>query len=346
MLILAGAALAVALELFVFLSPMLHESTPSALLLIAGLHTLASALAAGCCCLALPARYQQARIVAWLLLGLFAFVAPVIGAAGLVWVIRLHQGRAQGATGVPPPVSVPLPEFDVQAQDVSRSGQGSIRSRLKSHVPGETRLQSLMTLQAIPTRVANPILEELLSDHSDDVRLVAFGMLDAEEKKINADIQRERKQLELAEDDARRHTCLRHLAELHWELIYASLAQGELKQHILRQTLQYVNDTLALESEPDAAMLFLKGRILLAMGDYASAQTSVEQAVQSGHPPGSALPYLAELAYQQRDFDKVRHTLRLLETINVASRTRAVADLWTGRITSTLRSDRIYLPHL
>jgi len=337
---------AIAIEVGVFLSPLLHESHVAALLAMLVLHALASAIVASGSYVLLPHKYMRPRVTVWLLLFLFAFVAPLIGAVGMLIIIWTTFRKESLDGALPKPVTVPLPEFDVQAKDVSRSGQGSIRSRLNPHVPSAIRLQSLMTLQAIPTRVANPILDELLSDNSDDVRLVAFGMLDAGEKKINADIPRERRQLDQADCDAQRHTCLRHLAELHWELIYASLAQGELRKHILSRTLQYVEATLALEPEPDAAMLFLKGRTLLAIGEYAPAQAAIEHAITLGHPLVSAVPYVAELAYQRRNFAQVKQSLLRLEKLNVASRTRAVVDIWTGRDNFPHRSDRNYLPHI
>lgn len=346
MFTLKWAWAAFAVELGVFMSPLLHEFSIAALLAMLLLHALASAIVASGTSLLLPSKYQQPRVLVWLLLFQFAFVAPLVGAAGMLIIIWTTFRKDTADEIAPGPVTVPLPEFDVQAKDVSRSGQGSIRSRLNAHVPGHIRLQSLMTLQAIPTRVANPILEGLLSDNSDDVRLVAFGMLDAEEKKINADIQRERRQLDQADGDEQKHTCLRHLAELHWELVYASLAQGELKKHILAQALQYADATLALESEPDAGMLFLKGRILLSKGELPSAQAAIAQAITGGHPLVSALPYLAELAFHQRDFIQVKQSLLRLEKLNVASKTRAVVDLWTGRDNVNPRSDRTFLPHI
>ena len=302
MFTLKWAWAAIAIEVGVFLSPLLHQSTLGALLAMLALHALASAIVASGSYVLLPHKYMRPRVTVWLLLFLFAFVAPLIGAVGMLAIIWTTFRKESLDGDRPDPETVPLPEFDM--------------------------------------------LDELLSDNSDDVRLVAFGMLDAEEKKINADIQRERRQLDQAESDAQRHTCLRHLAELHWELIYASLAQGELKKHILSQTLQYVEATLALEPEPDAAMLFLKGRILLAIGEYAPAQAAIEHAITLGHPRVSAVPYVAELAYQRRDFAQVKQSMLRLEKLNVASRTRAVVDIWTGRDNFPHRSDRNYLPHI
>lgn len=337
---------AVLVEVGLFFSPLIHDKSLFAFWSVLMLHMLASAIVASGTYVLQPARFQHPRTLVWLLLFNFAFIAPVIGAVGMLLIIRTTLRRASGGLLHAVPVSVNLPEYDVQTKDIVRSGQGAIRSRLETNVPGDVRMQSLMTLQAVPTRVANPILENLLGDSTDDVRLVAFGMLDAEEKKINTHIQRERELLACDISDEQRYTCLRHLAELHWELIYASLVQGELRRHILGQARSYLDAALQVGSPPDSGLAFLKGRILLAQGETQNARLALEEAIALGQPLVSALPYLAEMAFMRRDFAGVKRLMEQLADLNVASRTRAIADLWTGRDKVSNFSDRRYLPHI
>ena len=127
-------------------------------------------------------------------------------------------------------------------------------------------MQSLLTLQAVPNRVANPILEELLGDTTEDVRLVAFGMLDAAEKKIAKEIrfETERQSQDLTREQ--RYDALQRLAELNWELVYACLIQGELRLHILQQARTHLEAALALGIPPGSGLIFLQGKILLELG--------------------------------------------------------------------------------
>jgi len=346
MMTLHWAWSAVLIELGIFLSPLMTANSVPAFGGIVFLHALASAIVASSTYLLLPARFSTPRSMVWLLLFNFAFIAPIVGAIGMLVLIRTTLRRESDPARHAVPVSVNLPEYDVQSKDVNRSGQGAIRSRLGTNVPGDVRMQSLMTLQAVPTRVANPILEDLLGDSTDDVRLVAFGMLDAEEKKLTTHIQRERDHLKHDLAPEQRYTCLRHLAELHWELIYASLAQGELRNHILGQARSYLDAALELGLPADSGLAFLKGRILLAQGDIENARMALEEAITLGQPLTSALPYLAEMAFKQRDFVLVKKFMTQLSGLNVASRTRAIADLWTGRDNVSNFSDRRFLPHI
>lgn len=321
-----------------------HDLT--AFMTVLAVHLASSAVVASVAYLLLPARYRRPRVVSWLLMFVFAFVTPVVGAISLLLVTLITLRRRAKKLPHANPVAVELPEFDVQARDEARSAQGAIRSRLGVGVPAAVRMQSLLSLQAIPNRVSNPILEELLGDDTDDVRLVAFGMLDSEEKKISVHIQRERALLACEPPSDQRYACLRHLAELHWELTYAALAQGELRKHILGQARTYLDQALAIGVTPRPGLIFLKGRILLAQGLMAEAEVALKQAVAMGQPQISALPYLAEIAFERREFGLVRQFLQQLCELNVASKTRAIADLWAGLDNVNNFSDRRYLPHI
>ncbi len=295
----------------------------------------------------LPVLLREPRWAVLALLWNFAFIAPVLGPLAIVLITRNSRYQAHRAARRARPASVALPEYDVQASDQAvRNSQGAIRSRLDPQVPGSVRMQSLLTLQAVPGRVANPILESLLGDDSDDVRLLAFGMLDSGEKSISRAIQHERAQLESELSAAQRFDCLRHLAELHWELVYAGLAQGELRRHILRQARDYIDQALATGEVPTPGLLLLQGRVLLAQEDHEAAEQALHRAIDQGLPPVSALPYLAEIAYARRDFADVRSCMAQLTSLNTAAKTTAIVDLWTGRETVSKLSEHNFLPHI
>ncbi len=338
-----GAILA---DLGIFFSPLVFSSSLSAFAAVLLVHVIACAIVTSCCFLLMPRQFRLPRKLVWVYLFNFSFIAPVLGAIGLLFMTRITLRQAEEQSHLAVPVSVLLPEYDVQGKDVTRKGQGSIRSRLGKNVPANVRMQSLLTLQAVPTRVSNPILEELLSDSTDDVRLVAFGMLDAEEKQLSVLIHRERELLERELTPEQRYTCLRHLAELHWELIYASLAQGELRHHILGQAREYLEKALMGGVQLNSGIWFLKGRILLAHGEVDEAGRALQQAVALGQPKISVLPYLAEIAFKRREFALVKTYMQDLVYLNAASRTRAIADFWTGAHNVSNFSDRRFLPHI
>ena len=328
------------------LAPLAESTSLPVLVALLCLHTMAALVVAIACLHGMPEHLRRPRGPVLLLLFNFAFIAPVAGPLCVLVITRISLKQARQQARQAQPTAIALPEYDVQGNDAVRSSQVAIRSRLGTEVPGNIRMQALLTLQAVPGRVANPILENLLGDSTDDVRLLAFGMLDSEEKRISQNIQRERAQLDAGISPGQRYDCLHHLAELHWELVYACLAQGELRRHILRQAREYLEGALATGIEPSPGLRMLQGRILLAQDDWAAAEDVFRSALLQGLPATSVLPYLAEIAFIQHRYDEVRLHLGGLVDLNTAVRTTAVVNLWTGRETVSKLSDRHFLPHL
>lgn len=328
------------------LSPMVLSTSPLTFWAVLLTHGMVSVVAAMATYVMLPRRFHRPRLPVTLLMFSFAFVAPVIGAICLLVMIRANLRKPVEDARFAMPVSLDLPLYDVQSKEQHRGGQGAIRSRLGEDVPSGVRMQSLLTLQAVPSKVSNPILEELLGDAAEDVRLVAFGMLDAEEKKIANEIRYESERQRRQQTDAQRYDSLRRLAELNWELVYACLIQGELRQHILRQARAYVDEALALSVPAGSGLVFLQGRILLELGDVDGAESAMLRAMALGQPKTSALPYLAEIAFGRRDFLQVSQLMQQLSSLNLASRTRAVEDFWCKRDEEINYRDRKYLPHI
>jgi polysaccharide biosynthesis protein PelE len=338
-----GAVLA---DMGIFLSPLVVINSMPAFIAVLIMHSVACGVVGASTYLLLPSRYKQPREMVFLLMFSFAFIAPVIGAMGMLFITRSTLREDADNSRFAIPVSIELPEYDVQSNDAHRGGRGAIRSRLETNVPSEVRMQSLLTLQAVSNRVSNPILEDLLGDSTDDVRLVAFGMLDAEEKKLSVHIQREQDALLRELSPEQRYACCRYLAELHWELIYTSLAQGALRQHMLNQARKYFEAALATGIPPDSGLVFLEGRILLNQGDMVAAERAIQQSVALGQPLTSALPYLAEIAFKNRNYPLVKIHIEKLKSLNLASKTRAIEDFWTERENDLNFNDYRYLPHI
>jgi tetratricopeptide (TPR) repeat protein len=179
-------------------------------------------------------------------------------------------------------------------------------------------------------KVASPLLRDVLSDPSDDVRLLAYGMLDSQEKAINNDIHTERQRLAAATSEAARRGVARRLSGLYWELVYQDLAQGALRTHALEQSLDYTQQSLALD-ENDAAMHLRRGRLLQLLGQPVVAKQSYEEALRLGLPKTRIIPYLAELAFDLRDFDKTRHCMDDLSVWQSLPRLKPVIDYWRKR---------------
>lgn len=268
-------------------------------------HVLASALLAEFVVPLLPKRYLDSIGRLYALVFAFAFFIPILGLVGLLvtvvvvtlFPIRHVDDRIE---------TIESPEFVLTLESQTRrTRRGSLRTTLLDEAGGtDFRVKSLGVLQQMPSRTAGPILRRLLGDPNDDVRLVAYAMIDSHEKRINALIEDGVQHLKSLPSGPERLKQLRQVAELHWELVYGKLVQGDLRTHALDQAFDYIEGCLAINQDQPGLWL-LRGRVTLARGDAKGATESIEQSIKLGLPLSRALPYLAEVAFEHRDFERV-----------------------------------------
>ena len=260
-----------------------------------------------------------------------AFV-PVLGGLGLI-VLALYARALNRPFREHPYSTVRLPVFTAPpSKDAAHAyGAGSIRSRLtNAALPADVRLQALLAAQAIPGNLSTRLLHEVLSDPSDDLRLTAYGMLDRGEKHINLRIQKAMAELERDLSDDQRGQLLKQLASHYWELVYQGYAQqGELYDFALKSAYQYALDAL-VHRDKDGELWVLTGRIALARHEPKAATFAFVLAQQLDVPPGRVEPYLAELAFERRDFATVRELVRRFGRQEVNFSTQPVIGFWSA----------------
>lgn len=257
-----------------------------------------------------------------------AFLVPVLGIAGLALFLKIRGGI---------PAKPPVREFGrvdnvkfftAPAASGSQFSRSSVRPILSGgDAPQGLKLKALLALQGIPTRAANNLIREQLGESADDVRLLAYGLLDAREKALDARIHEAKGRISTATDEER-VSLLRQLAELYWELVYRGIAQGSLLQHAIREARRFSNEALALDAT-DASAWALHGRLLLLEGDCVAAEKSFTEAMKLGLAESRVWPYLAELAFVARDYPRVR---QIMSTMNhqSADALSAVSSFWNA----------------
>ncbi|MBN3790122.1 lipopolysaccharide N-acetylglucosaminyl transferase [Burkholderia sp. Ac-20353] len=170
------------------------------------------------------------------------------------------------------------------------------------------RMTALVAMRTMPVRAASPILHALLNDPADDVRLLAYGMLDKSEKRVTQQIGIARAKLSRRLSDDERYRVDKTLAELYCELVYARLVDGDVFRNALEQADAHA--ARALHHRPgDGALWRLRGRLAFEADRLDDAEAMLTQAITCGYPRMRVLPYLAEIAYRRRDYAAVRRHL-------------------------------------
>lgn len=272
---------------------------------------------------------RSPRASAALMFALSAFI-PLLGFLGVatgLWIGR-YRRAANGPRGLR---TLALPPLDPHQRTGTGFHQAGVSGFLRNRrVPTPQRLKALVALQHVPGRVASPLLRDLLGDDSEDLRLLAYGMLDRKEKTLNAQIHAEHRRLASRPGTTAQLLAHTRLAGLYWELIYQQLAQGDLRTHAAQTGLHHARAALALR--PSAAGIHLRcGQFLQALGESTSAEAALEAARAAGLPDHRVLPHLAELAFLRRDFAAVRRLLAPLGQWPGMTGMHKVAQLWSAR---------------
>jgi len=330
MVIIGLIAIVVEILAVMWLWP-LPEANPVKLIGFLGMHGIASILIGIVLAAALPPAMRERRMLAvtTLLFG-FSFFIPILGLIGMVVGAFVSKFLPRLVPELPyaeiPPIEFEFPPREIRER--TKYGQGGLTSRLKdAGVPKETRFKSLLALQGMPAKIANPLLQDMLGDPADEVRLIAYGILDNQEKNINQHIHDEIEKLRVADSPEMRMIALRRLAELYWELVYGGLVHGDVRDHAMAETDRYL--TQAMEVAPDdAGLWFLKGRMLLFKRDPA-AEAAFHRAVATGLEESRVLAYFAQIAFERRDYREVRRIFSSLSESQYAARLRPAVRYWS-----------------
>lgn len=300
----------------------------------------------------LPERYRQWRRPQFAFLWLLLAVVPLLGLLCAPLAIALGTSLRHRERNLPIE-HVDEPQFAAGSVGTVSYGRGA---RLKAELqnadaPTSFRMTALLAMQSMPVRTVSPLLQDMLADPLDDIRLLAYGILDNREKQLTQRILAERAKLDARTGDkadgkrdgkadnkadnkraaplsaAERGEINKALAELYGELIYENLVTGDVYRNAADQADAYAR--AALDDLPDDAALWrLRGRLALGNGELDAAETMLGRAIEFGFPRERMLPYLAEAAYLRGDYARVRALLAESTQYATLPTLRPVLEYW------------------
>jgi polysaccharide biosynthesis protein PelE len=180
-----------------------------------------------------------------------------------------------------------------------------IRELLAGAESPHERVRAVMALRNMDARKAVPLLRLAFAHESEDVRLLAFAILDRREKRLRSRIKATETHLQAAQGAPKDKQLRWHrrLARDHWELVYGGFVSGDLEPVVLGKAREHAHTVL--ETVRDARMGLLIARIYLRERDAEAAWECLEQAEEAGAPRASVVPLFAEAAFQLRRFEQI-----------------------------------------
>ena len=290
-------------------------------------HALACALLTLILLPLMPSRYRGQPITTGVFLFTLQFAIPFIGSVGLVLGMLLALYLPRSSRDIPWQ-EVDIPELPFQPIDMDLQvvySQGGLRQVLREAISTDKRLKALMATRQMNDRDAIEILREALKDPSDDVRLLAYSMLEQKEKTLAQRAGTLQQSLQNA-DDLTSVSLQRRLAQVWWEMAYLGLAQGGLRQYYLDSAGKLLRRLVVRRSQHNDWRLL--GRVELALGNIDNAEEAFRSALAGGSSPELIMPYLGEVAYLRRDFAQVRQHLSACPLERFHPANRPVIESW------------------
>lgn len=292
-------------------------------------HAAASIMASIALWRILPQKYRHPRVWVVCSLASFGFFTLTLGLVCLVLacliVIRYRKEHAQQEIK-----SVATPPFMVEAQvHLSQFGEGGVRARLvNSSAPKQLRVKALLAMEGVSGHTSNDVIRIAMQDEDDEVRLLAFGMLDSRENELNTKINSLLRSLE-TEGISPNEAADIHLqiAQLYWELVYQELVRDSLMEYAIERAFHHAAQCSEILTEAPGIHVLL-GRLQMQTRDFPSARESFNRALSLGIQESRVVPYLAELAYLDRDFAEVNRLLASNPSFNAIPALAQVVAFW------------------
>lgn len=308
------------------------------------LHAVASAMITLLAWMLLPAHLKKPRWAVLALLFSFDFFIPGLGVVCMVVVLHVAT-RYPSVVRSERYVEIEEPKF--YANEKEKREQSDVRAGYARRIlrdPAQhvdVKLRVLIALQSMRPKVAIPLLQGLLADPSEDIRLLAYSMMDAWEKDITTRLQSAQAQLEKAlldgadkptdEQKLKQISARRKLAELYWEQVDSGLARGDLRVFSLEQAKAQCEAVLPLDARL-AGVWMLYSNILIELGEPGAAQRTLLLARKAGTPDTAVLPRLARLAFDEGDFVQTQTWMRRAGRAgHLPHAVRQSVRYWTGK---------------
>ncbi|MDO9200983.1 MAG: hypothetical protein Q8K87_15675 [Hydrogenophaga sp.] len=301
-----------------------------------GAHATAAGLFALAAWRLAPMSYRQPKLLVLAMLASTGFFIPLGGLfmALALWVAHRHPKVLETKVGQP------IRPFEFVALDGSGQSLSMLRLRdarraLSGHqLSVDERLRLLLAMQHVSPRAVVPLLQDLLGDPVEDIRLLAYSMLDNWEKTSSEGIMRAQKAFEHAKnsnDKMAAARALMNLVDLLWWQIDAGLVRGDLRRMALVRCKDRCEKLL--KEQPQLTQVWrVYVQVLVEEGSFNAAHRAVYLAERARMPQNSLLQLKAIVAHAQGDWVRLRIVCRRFDAPrSLPSRWHAVVAFWSRR---------------
>jgi len=264
---------------------------------------------------------------------LIGLAIPVVGALGLALSFLLGSFVAnkrnseeiywQTTNNINLPFTTPI------GRKVSKYDSRGFVEQLMYSEDNSDLYKKVLAASNIKATLSVSLLKKAVEHTDDKIRLTAYQTLDRKVTGLNREIQRLEKKANDQEGLDKSNTWLQ-IASNYWELLTLEKEEPIARRQLLSKAAEAAQKSISILADNRNAH-FTLGRILLMQRDPGAATQSFTEAMKLGMPREKIMPYLAEAAFDSRQYERIP---KLLDSIDDAFKhyppLSHVAEYWQG----------------
>jgi len=291
------------------------------------LHLSASAITAAVLPKFLSSQYQISWAATFIFFFTIAFFMPVLGIFGLVLAVIPGLQPLQKAQELPMHLNKIRSFSDTPVSQGLQFMHNTVNleNLLRSRDP-DKRMNAVYATLKLEDKNAIPLLRVALRDPVDDIRLLAYALIDRKEQRISERIENARQRLEDKKEPNVRHL-YKCIVKDYWELAHLGLAEGETLNYVLNKALEYLETGLLLYPK-DRGLHLQYGKLLLRLGKPQAAYDEFKLAENLGVGRLKLQLYYAEIDFLHRRYAGVKRYMSEINLLTASSEIQASNRFW------------------
>lgn len=274
-------------------------------------------------------RFNDRAIKIILFFWVFNFVLPGIGYLMTIWIVY-YLATVSYDKQLSHINYINMIEFENEFPEIQRIfGEGSMNNLLNNtSAPSSLKMKALVSLADNLSKSDVMLIKNALSDKNDEIRLYSFAIIDNLERGINSKIHKTLQKFLEASNEEKSMNAAGELAYLYWDMVYFELTDSNLKIFIIDEVKKYAN--IVLKADPhNKNMNILLGKTYMMLEEYTQSKHYFSLAVKEEKSRDFIIPYLAEIAFHQKDYKRVKTILNRTTELNTNALLHPIVAQWS-----------------
>jgi len=240
---------------------------------------------------------------------------PLVGAIGIVLSLVLGQRYAELRHREPEywqfTHNIQLPFTTPIGRSAQEFDSRSLSEQLAFSSDNTALYNKVLAAGKIRNSLSVDTLKQAIRHPDERIRLTAYQTIDRKSSELNLAIQKLEHDAHSYDGEEKSNIWLQ-IASNYWELLTLEQDEPVARRQLLDKASKAAQKAIRIAPENRNAH-FILGRVALAQKKTETAASAFHQSMSLGMPSEKVVPYLAEVAFDERNFSKVATLLNSLD---------------------------------